>query len=100
MLSVRKRGPDERFGIKRLISTRRSNSRASIRDSTIGETLDEFLDDEVSTGEILERETGALGIDGAGRGVRLGAYGRIVRHFDGCRQFPASMGVCEKRSIQ
>ena len=85
--------PDERFRIKRLVSTRGSDGRASIGNSTIGESLDEFLDDKIPTGEIFERETGTLGIDGAGRGVRLRVYGRIVRHFDGCGQFPASMGV-------
>lgn len=84
--------PDERFGIERLVSTSGSDGRPSIGNRTIRERLDELLDDKIPAGEILEREAGPLGIHRAGRrGVRLGVYGRIVRHFDGCRQSPAGM---------
>ena len=75
-------GSNERFGIEWLISTGGPQCRTSIGDGTIGEGFDKFLDDKISTGEILECETGALGIDGAGRGVRR-VQGRIVRHFGG-----------------
>lgn len=74
---------NERFGIKRLVSAGGSDCRTTVGDSAVGERLDEFFDDEIATRKVLEGETGAFGIDGAGRGVGLGVYGRIVRHF-GC----------------